>query len=145
MFQSLQDFISADPHVQELVDSILLNSYARISDKKRETTLADVSSGIDVNFYNSALYVHSLYPQKPLIMSEFGIKNNWAAFDETWNWNFSSVYDDPTGKVSYIYLRGLMQSETIKLFDGVWLWFYADLLQSEAGKEYLRAYKKGVI
>ena len=144
-FQSLQDFISADPHVQELVDSILINSYARISDKKRETTLADVSSGIDANFYNSALYVHSLYPQKQMVMSEFGIKNNWAAFDEAWNWNFSSVYDDPTGKVSYLYLRGLMQSETIKLFDGVWLWFYADLLQSDAGKEYLRAYKKGVI
>ena len=144
-FQSLQDFISADPHVQELVDSILINSYARISDKKRETTLADVSSGIDANFYNSALYVHSLYPQKQMVMSEFGIKNNWAAFDEAWNWNFSSVYDDPTGKVSYLYLRGLMQSETIKLFDGIWLWFYADLLQSDAGKEYLRAYKKGVI
>lgn len=144
-FQSLQDFVSADPHVQEIVDSILINSYARISDKNQETTLADVTSGIDVNFYNMALYVHSLYPKKPLIMSEFGIKNNWAAFDETWNWNFSSVYDDPTGKVSYLYLRGLMQSETIKLFDGVWLWFYADLLQSDAGKEYLRAYKKGVI
>ena len=144
-FQSLQDFVSADPHVQEIVDSILINSYARISDKNQETTLADVTSGIDVNFYNVALYVHSLYPKKPLIMSEFGIKNNWAAFDETWNWNFSSVYDDPTGKVSYLYLRGLMQSETIKLFDGVWLWFYADLLQSDAGKEYLRAYKKGVI
>lgn len=144
-FQSLQDFVSADPHVQEIVDSILINSYARISDKNQETTLADVTSGIDVNFYNMALYVHSLYPKKPLIMSEFGIKNNWAAFDETWNWNFSSVYDDPTGKVSYLYLRGLMQSETIKLFDGIWLWFYADLLQSDAGKEYLRAYKKGVI
>ena len=144
-FQSLQDFVSADPHVQEIVDSILINSYARISDKNQETTLADVTSGIDVNFYNMALYVHSLYPKKSLIMSEFGIKNNWAAFDETWNWNFSSVYDDPTGKVSYLYLRGLMQSETIKLFDGVWLWFYADLLQSDAGKEYLRAYKKGVI
>lgn len=144
-FQSLQDFVSADPHVQEIVDSILINSYAMISDKNRETTLPDIATGIDVNFYNSALYVHSLYPQKPLIMSEFGIKNNWAAFDETWNWNFSSVYDDPTGKVSYLYLRGLMQSETIKLFDGVWLWFYADLLQSDAGKEYLRAYKKGVI
>lgn len=144
-FQSLQDFVSADPHVQEIVDSILINSYARISDKNRETTLTDVSTGIDVNFYNMALYVHSLCPKKPLIMSEFGIKNNWAAFDETWNWNFSSVYDDPTGKVSYLYLRGLMQSETIKLFDGVWLWFYADLLQSDAGKEYLRAYKKGVI
>ena len=144
-FQSLQDFVSADPHVQEIVDSILINSYARISDKNQETTLVDVTSGIDANFYNYALYVHSLYPQKPLIMSEFGIKNNWAAFDETWSWNFSSVYDDPTGKVSYLYLRGLMQSETIKLFDGVWLWFYADLLQSDAGKEYLRAYKKGVI
>ena len=144
-FQSLQDFVSADPHVQEIVDSILINSYARISDKNQETTLADVTSGIDVNFYNMALYVHSLYPKKPLIMSEFRIKNNWAAFDETWNWNFSSVYDDPTGKVSYLYLRGLMQSETIKLFDGIWLWFYADLLQSDAGKEYLRAYKKGVI
>ncbi len=144
-FQSLQDFVSADPHVQEIVDSILINSYARISDKNRETTLPDIVTGIDVNFYNMALYVHSLYPKKPLIMSEFGIKNNWAAFDETWSWNFSSVYDDPTGKVSYLYLRGLMQSETIKLFDGVWLWFYADLLQSEAGKEYLRAYKKGVI
>ena len=144
-FQSLQDFINADPHVQEIVDSILINSYAMISDKNRETTLPDVVTGIDVNFYNSTLYVHSLYPQKPLIMSEFGIKNNWAAFDETWSWNFSSAYDDPTGKVYYLYLRGLMQSETIKLFDGVWLWFYADLLQSEAGKEYLRAYKKGVI
>ncbi|MBW3351227.1 OmpH family outer membrane protein [Limosilactobacillus reuteri] len=144
-FQSLQDFVSADPHVQEIVDSILINSYARISDKNQETTLADVTSGIDANFYNTTLYVHSLYPKKPLIMSEFGIKNNWAAFDETWSWDFSSVYDDPTGKVSYLYLRGLMQSETIKLFDGVWLWFYADLLQSEAGKEYLRAYKKGVI
>lgn len=144
-FQSLQDFINADPHVQEIVDSILINSYAMISDKNRETTLPDIVTGIDVNFYNSALYVHSLYPKKPLIMSEFGIKNNWAAFDETWSWNFSSVYDDPTGKVYYLYLRGLMQSETIKLFDGVWLWFYADLLQSEAGKEYLRAYKKGVI
>ena len=144
-FQSLQDFINADPHVQEIVDSILINSYAMISDKNRETTLPDIVTGIDVNFYNSALYVHSLYPQKPLIMSEFGIKNNWAAFDETWSWNFSSVYDDPTGKVYYLYLRGLMQSETIKLFDGVWLWFYADLLQSDAGKEYLRAYKKGVI
>ena len=144
-FQSLQDFINADPHVQEIVDSILINSYAMISDKNRETTLPDIVTGIDANFYNSALYVHSLYPQKPLIMSEFGIKNNWAAFDETWSWNFSSVYDDPTGKVSYLYLRGLMQSETIKLFDGVWLWFYADLLQSDAGKEYLRAYKKGVI
>ena len=144
-FQSLQDFISADSHVQEIVDSILINSYAMISDKKWETTLPDIVTGIDVNFYNSALYVHSLYPKKPLIMSEFGIKNNWAAFDETWSWNFSSVYDDPTGKVSYLYLRGLMQSETIKLFDGIWLWFYADLLQSDAGKEYLRAYKKGVI
>ena len=144
-FQSLQDFINADPHVQEIVDSILINSYAMISDKNRETTLPDIVTGIDVNFYNSALYVHSLYPQKPLIMSEFGIKNNWAAFDETWSWNFSSAYDDPTGKVYYLYLRGLMQSATIKLFDGVWLWFYADLLQSEAGKEYLRAYKKGVI
>lgn len=144
-FQSLQDFINADPHVQEIVDSILINSYAMISDKNRETTLPDIVTGIDANFYNSALYVHSLYPQKPLIMSEFGIKNNWAAFDETWSWNFSSVYDDPTGKVYYLYLRGLMQSETIKLFDGVWLWFYADLLQSDAGKEYLRAYKKGVI
>ena len=144
-FQSLQDFVSADPHVQEIVDSILINSYARISDKNQETTLADVTSGIDVNFYNLALYVHSLYPKKPLIMSEFGIKNNWAAFDETWNWNLSSVYDDPTGKVSYLYLRGLMQSETIKLFDSVWLWFYADLLQSDSGKEYLKAYKKGVI
>ena len=144
-FQSLQDFINADSHVQEIVDSILINSYAMISDKNRETTLPDVVTGIDVNFYNSTLYVHSLYPQKPLIMSEFGIKNNWAAFDETWSWNFSSAYDDPTGKVYYLYLRGLMQSETIKLFDGVWLWFYADLLQSEAGKEYLRAYKKGVI
>ena len=144
-FQSLQDFISADSHVQEIVDSILINSYAMISDKKWETTLPDIVTGIDVNFYNSALYVHSLYPKKPLIMSEFGIKNNWAAFDETWSWNFSSVYDDPTGKVYYLYLRGLMQSETIKLFDGVWLWFYADLLQSDAGKEYLRAYKKGVI
>lgn len=144
-FQSLQDFINADPHVQEIVDSILINSYAMISDKNRETTLPDIATGIDVNFYNSALYVHSLYPQKPLIMSEFGIKNNWAAFDETWNWEFSPAYDDPTGKVYYLYLRGLMQSETIKLFDGVWLWFYADLLQSDAGKEYLRAYKKGVI
>lgn len=144
-FQSLQDFINADPHVQEIVDSILINSYAMISDKNRETTLPDIATGIDVNFYNSALYVHSLYPQKSLIMSEFGIKNNWAAFNETWSWNFSSVYDDPTGKVYYLYLRGLMQSETIKLFDGVWLWFYADLLQSDAGKEYLRAYKKGVI
>lgn len=144
-FQSLQDFINADPHVQEIVDSILINSYAMISDKNRETTLPDIVTGIDVNFYNSALFVHSLYPQKPLIMSEFGIKNNWAAFNETWSWNFSSVYDDPTGKVYYLYLRGLMQSETIKLFDGVWLWFYADLLQSDAGKEYLRAYKKGVI
>ena len=144
-FQSLQDFINADPHVQEIVDSILINSYAMISDKNRETTLPDIVTGIDVNFYNSALYVHSLYPQKPLIMSEFGIKNNWAAFDETWSWNFSSAYDDPTGKVYYLYLRGLMQSATIKLFDGVWLCFYADLLQSDAGKEYLRAYKKGVI
>lgn len=144
-FQSLQDFINADPHVQEIVDSILINSYAMISDKNRETTLPDIVTGIDVNFYNSALYIHSLYPQKPLIMSEFGIKNNWAAFDETWNWEFSPAYDDPTGKVYYLYLRGLMQSETIKLFDGVWLWFYADLLQSDAGKEYLRAYKKGVI
>lgn len=144
-FQSLQDFINADPHVQEIVDSILINSYAMISDKNRETTLPDIVTGIDVNFYNSALYVHSLYPKKPLVMSEFGIKNNWAAFDETWNWEFSPAYDDPTGTVSYLYLRGLMQSETIKLFDGVWLWFYADLLQSEAGKEYLRAYKKGVI
>lgn len=144
-FQSLQDFISADPHVQEIVDSILINSYAMISDKNRETTLPDVITGIDVNFYNSALYVHSLYPQKPLVISEFGIKNNWAAFDEPWSWEFSSVYDDPTGTVSYLYLRGLMQSETIKLFDGVWLWFYEDLLQSETGKDYLRAYKKGVI
>lgn len=144
-FQSLQDFVSADPHVREIVDSILINSYARISDKNQETTLADVTSGIDVNFYNMALYVHSLYPKKPLIMSEFGIKNNWAAFDETWNWNFSSVYDDSTGTVPYLYLRGLMQSETVNLFSEVWLWFYADLLQSDAGKEYLRAYKKGVI
>lgn len=144
-FQSLEDFISADPHVQGLVDSILVNSYARISDKKRETTLADVSSGIDANFYNRALYVHSLYPQKQMVMSEFGIKSNWAAFDETWSWNFSAADDDASGTVPYLYLRGLMQSETIKLFSGVSLWFYADLLQSDAGKEYLKAYKKGVI
>ncbi|MDM8265671.1 BppU family phage baseplate upper protein [Limosilactobacillus pontis] len=144
-FQSLQDFISADPHVQDIVDAIMINSYERISDKNFETTLPDVITGIDGNFYNLALYIHSLYPHKPLVMSEFGIKNNWAAFDEPWSWEFSSVYDDPAGTVSYLYLRGLMQSETIKLFDGVWLWFYADLLQSEAGKDYLRAYKKGVI
>lgn len=144
-FQSLQDFISADPHVRELVDSILINSYARISDKKRETTLADVSSGIDTDFYNRALYVHSLYPQKQMVMSEFGIKSNWAAFDETWSWNFSAADDDASGTVPYLYLRGLMQSETVNLFSEVWLWFYADLLQSDAGKEYIRAYKKGVI
>ena len=144
-FQSLQDFILADSHVQDIVDAIMINSYERISDKNFETTLPDVITGIDGNFYNLALYIHSLYPHKPLVMSEFGIKNNWAAFDEPWSWEFSSVYDDPAGTVSYLYLRGLMQSETIKLFDGVWLWFYADLLQSEAGKDYLRAYKKGVI
>ncbi|MGN1282684.1 MAG: BppU family phage baseplate upper protein [Limosilactobacillus sp.] len=144
-FQSLQDFVSADPHVQELVDSILINSYARISDKKRETTLADVSVGIDNNFYSHTLYVHSLYPQKQMFMSEFGIKSNWAAFDETWSWDFSAADDDASGTVPYLYLRGLMQSETIKLFSGVSLWFYADLLQSDAGKEYLQAYKKGVI
>ena len=144
-FQSLQDFILADSHVQDIVDAIMINSYERISDKNFETTLPDVITGMDGNFYNLALYIHSLYPHKPLVMSEFGIKNNWAAFDEPWSWEFSSVYDDPAGTVSYLYLRGLMQSETIKLFDGVWLWFYADLLQSEAGKDYLRAYKKGVI
>lgn len=144
-FQSLQDFMSADPHVQEIVDAILINSYARISDKQQSTTLTDVSTGIDTNFYNVAKYVHSMYPKKQMIMSEFGIKSNWAAFDETWNWSFSSVYDDSTGTVPYLYLRGLMESETVKLFSEVWLWFYADLLQSETGKEYLRAYKKGMI
>lgn len=144
-FQSLQDFISADPHVQEIVDSITINSYARISDKKQGTTLDDVADGIDDNYYALATYVHSLYPSKPLIMSEFGIKSNWAAFDETWSWDFSAADDDTTGKVPYLYLRGLMQSKTIKLFDGVWLWFYADLLKSNAGKEYLQNYKKGVI
>lgn len=144
-FQSLQDFISADPHVQEIVDSITINSYARISDKKQGTTLDDVADGIDDNYYALATYIHSLYPSKPLIMSEFGIKSNWAAFDETWSWDFSAADDDTTGKVPYLYLRGLMQSKTIKLFDGVWLWFYADLLNSNAGKEYLQNYKKGVI
>lgn len=144
-FQSLQDFATADIKVQEIVDAILINMYPRISDKKFEVTMQDVSSGIDVNTYNLALYVHSLYPKKPLIMSEFGIKNNWAAFDEPWNWDFSSVYDDSTGKVPFIYIKGLMQSESIKLFDGVWLWFYADLLQSKAGREYLSAYKRGTI
>ncbi|WP_283578058.1 phage baseplate upper protein [Limosilactobacillus reuteri] len=144
-FQSLQDFISADPHIQEIVDSITINSYARISDKKQGTTLDDVADGIDDNYYALATYVHSLYPSKPLIMSEFGIKSNWAAFDETWSWDFSAADDDTTGKVPYLYLRGLMQSKTIKLFDGVWLWFYADLLKSNAGKEYLQNYKKGVI
>ena len=144
-FQSLQDFISADPHIQEIVDSITVNSYARISDKKQGTTINDVADGIDDNYYALATYVHSLYPSKPLIMSEFGIKSNWAAFDETWSWDFSAADDDTTGKVPYLYLRGLMQSKTIKLFDSVWLWFYADLLTSDAGKEYLQNYKKGVI
>lgn len=144
-FRSLQDFISTDPRIQEIVDSITINSYARISDKKQGTTLDDVADGIDDNYYALATYVHSLYPSKPLIMSEFGIKSNWAAFDETWSWDFSAADDDTTGKVPYLYLRGLMQSKTIKLFDGVWLWFYADLLKSNAGKEYLQNYKKGVI
>lgn len=144
-FQSFEDFISADPHIQEMVDSIMINIYGRISDKKQRTTLQDVVVGTDVSFYNRALYVHSLYPDKPMNISEYGIKNNWAAFDETWSWVFSSVYDDPTGTVPYIYMRGLLQSDTIKLFSGVSLWFYADLLQSDAAKEYLRAYKKGVI
>ena len=144
-FQSLQDFISTDPRIQEIVDSITVNSYARISDKKQGTTLDDVADGIDDNYYALATYVHSLYPSKPLIMSEFGIKSNWAAFDETWSWDFSAADDDTTGKVPYLYLRGLMRSKTIKLFDSVWLWFYADLLTSDAGKEYLQNYKKGVI
>lgn len=144
-FRSLQDFISTDPRIQEIVDSITVNSYARISDKKQGTILDDVADGIDDNYYALATYVHSLYPSKPLIMSEFGIKSNWAAFDETWSWDFSAADDDTTGKVPYLYLRGLMQSKTIKLFDGVWLWFYADLLKSNAGKEYLQNYKKGVI
>lgn len=144
-FRSLQDFISTDPRIQEIVDSITVNSYARISDKKQGTTLDDVADGIDDNYYALATYVHSLYPSKPLIMSEFGIKSNWAAFDETWSWDFSAADDDTTGKVPYLYLRGLMRSKTIKLFDSVWLWFYADLLTSDAGKEYLQNYKKGVI
>ncbi|MCI6367777.1 MAG: BppU family phage baseplate upper protein [Limosilactobacillus reuteri] len=144
-FRSLQDFMSADPHIQEIVDSITVNSYARISDKKQGTTINDVADGIDDNYYALATYVHSLYPSKPLIMSEFGIKSNWAAFDETWSWDFSAADDDTTGKVPYLYLRGLMRSKTIKLFDSVWLWFYADLLTSDAGKEYLQNYKKGVI
>lgn len=144
-FQSLQDFISTDPRIQEIVDSITVNSYARISDKKQGTTLDDVADGIDDNYYALATYVHSLYPSKPLIMSEFGIKSNWAAFDETWSWDFSAADDDTTGKVPYLYLRGLMRSKTIKLFDSVWLWFYDDLLTSDAGKEYLQNYKKGVI
>ncbi|MEE6660309.1 hypothetical protein, partial [Limosilactobacillus pontis] len=144
-FQSLTDFVNADSRIQSAVDSILINSYARISDKKQGTTLDDVADGIDDNNYALAAYVQSLYPSKPLIMSEFGIKSNWAAFDETWSWDFSAADDDATGTVPYLYLRGLMQSKAIKLFDGVWLWFYADLLKSSAGKEYLQAYKKGVI
>jgi hypothetical protein len=136
--QDIQYYGIGDSVLTEL-DFIGLNCYPIIGYKGRNTTLQDCINGIDTSVIKRMLLdLKARYPSKPVIITEFGIRNYYIYYASPSDYTYDSPDDLASGHTVINYFEALFEILNGKI-DGIWSWFdiyYAstvDFFQSWTG------------
>ena len=132
------NFVKIKESIINNSDAIFINHYQTISDKGASTTKRDSIIAWEADIYNWINHMKKY--NKPLIISETGVQNNWYALSNPgrWDWDKIIYSADAVG----IYLYGLL--ETLKEcedIERVWWWY--DVVSYECCQKILKEYLKG--
>lgn len=105
------------------VDVLFFNSYRAISNKLDKTTKQDSVVAWNKGF--NTIKMAKSKTDKPIIISETGVKNYWQYLSNPASW---SLGDDTTenssnGMCSFIYFYGMFNSDIGDYVDEIWLWY----------------------
>lgn len=125
--------------VLSALNFIGLNCYPIIGYKGRNTTLQDCINGIDTSVIKRMLLdLKAKFPAKPVIISEFGIRNYYIYYASPSDFAYDDPGDIANGQTVINYFEALFEIMNGKI-DGIWSWFdiyyasTADFFQSWTG------------
>ena len=119
--------INYNPVITDALDFFGGNIYGVNSYAKELTTFEDSLGYWDSAFSGAVYSIKQKYPNKKVILSEFGIYKYWESLQNASDWKIGNdgKATDAMGKNIPIYFHGLFNGAEAQLFDEVWL-FYTD-------------------
>ncbi len=107
-------------------DAFFINCYPKISARKQATTYQDSVQAWNLN--TDIRYIKSLKSiyNKPVIISESGVMDYWICLANPgkWDWDESILGNPSDGKVSNIYLKGMLENlKDTEEIESIWLWY----------------------
>lgn len=133
-FAGPDSFNIAKTNFGELIDindCLFINFYPSIGNKGINTTKED---SIKYWSYHVDTFekIKQEYPDKPIIMSECGIKHYWEYLKDPWDYGKDDIYTDGKGEVAKIFFYGLFESERYNnVLDEVWIWYPEEMRYKE--------------
>ena len=122
----LESFDTTKTNFNELIDiseCLFINFYPKISDKGINTTKEDSIKAWN-SHVNKFEKLKLEYPDKPIIISECGVRHYWEYLSEPWGYDKDNIYTDGKGEVAKIFFYGLFENEKLNnLLDEVWIWY----------------------
>ena len=119
-----------------IYDVISYHSYPVIGGKMQKTTLEDSLIAWEENAtVRNLLNARVNYPNKEIMLGEAGCSNYWECLSnpEKWNWDWSTLTKDESGKVSALFLYGMFEKLKNSDIDCVCFW-YNDPMLTETQK-----------
>lgn len=114
------------PNIVNACDAYFMNWYPPYSIKAQRTTLADIKAAFEQYAKREFAVIKSLYPDKEIIVSEFGICGNWLALGSPETYYSVTEYPGTASSIpAYWVFKTFIEviSPYIKEF---WIWYYVD-------------------
>jgi hypothetical protein len=109
--------------VLSALDFIGLNCYPRCGFKGKETTLQDCINAIEISPYKTMLLdLKRRFFNKPVYISEFGIRDYYVYYSAPMEWSYDNVNDKADGQTVLNYFGALFDTMNGKV-DGIWSWY----------------------
>jgi hypothetical protein len=133
------NFTKIKSSVIQASDAIFVNHYQAISDKVKNTTRKDGVTAWE-NVLGWINHIKKTYPNKPFIMSETGVQNNWYSLANPGRWDWDNIMYSSIPVEIYLYglLNTLEESEDI---ERVWWWY--DIVNYDRCTKLLKEFLKG--
>ena len=107
----------------DVVDVLFFNAYVPISNKLSKTTLKDGLIAWNNGIKN--VKMAKTKTNKPIIISETGVKDYWQYLSSPASWNMGEdIHENSSnGMCSLIYFYGMFNSDIGNYVDEIWLWY----------------------
>ena len=135
------NMIKYSPELCDVVDFFAFNYYQCFPFKKELTTEEDSIEAWDKSL--DAIYTYkTLYPDKPIILSETGVLNNWLNMMNPADYNLNQF--PANGKTYPLYFYGLFNNKNANTYlNEVWLWYDEVMTNYQDTIDFIKMYLGG--